>query len=74
MEGIIPMHKTVRLAAAVDATKSIMRIGADKDINRDVCPPPEPPPESPREIELDVRPPPEPPPESPHAIKLDHIL
>jgi hypothetical protein len=68
------MHKTVRLAAADDMAKSIVRFGADKDTDRDICPPPEPPPKSPREIELDVRLPPEPPLESPRAIELDHIL
>jgi hypothetical protein len=68
------MHKTIRIAAADDAAKSIVRFGADKDTDRDICPPPEPLPESPCKIELDVRLPPEPPPESPHAIKLDHIL
>jgi hypothetical protein len=68
------MHKTIQLAAADNAAESIVQFGADKETNRDVHPPPEPPPESPREIELDIRPPPEPPPESPRAIKLDHIL
>ena len=68
------MHKTVRLAAADNAAESIVQFGADKDTDRDVCPPPEPPPESPREIELDVCPPPEPSLESPCAIELDHIL
>ncbi len=68
------MHKTVRLAAAENAAESIVQFGADKDTDRDICPPPEPLPESPHEIELDVHLPPEPPPESPRKIKLDHIL
>jgi hypothetical protein len=66
------MHKTVRLAAVDNAAKSILQFGADKDTNRDVRPPPEPPPKSPREIKLDACPPPEPPPKSPRAIKLDY--
>jgi hypothetical protein len=68
------MPKTVRFAAVDNADGSIVQFGANKDTKRNICPPPEPPPESTHEVELDVCPPPEPPPESTRELDLHHIL